>query len=65
MYEDLKLCFEQAEALGVPIWVGNTVLQICASAISQGAGPRNYSTIIQYWRKSRKVLLEGISEYMD
>jgi 3-hydroxyisobutyrate dehydrogenase-like beta-hydroxyacid dehydrogenase len=48
MYKDLKLCLEQAEALKVPMWVGNAVRQLCAFAISQAGGPRDFSTIIQY-----------------
>ena len=48
MYKDIKLCLEEAEALGVPMWVGNVVRQLCAYAISQGGGPRDGTTIIQY-----------------
>jgi 3-hydroxyisobutyrate dehydrogenase-like beta-hydroxyacid dehydrogenase len=48
MYKDLKLCLEEAESLRVPMWVGNAVRQLCAYAISQGGGPRDFSTIIQY-----------------
>jgi len=48
MYKDLKLCLEEAETLKVPMWVGNAVRQLCAYAISQGGGPRDFSTIIQY-----------------
>jgi 3-hydroxyisobutyrate dehydrogenase-like beta-hydroxyacid dehydrogenase len=48
MYKDTKLCLEEAEALGVPMWVGNVVRQLFAYAISQGGGPRDGSTIIQY-----------------
>ena len=48
MYKDIKLCLEEAEALGVPMWVGNVIRQICAYAISQGGGPHDGSTIIQY-----------------
>jgi 3-hydroxyisobutyrate dehydrogenase-like beta-hydroxyacid dehydrogenase len=48
MYKDLKLCLEEAENLNVPMWVGNAVRQLCAYAISQGGGPRDFSTIIQY-----------------
>jgi 3-hydroxyisobutyrate dehydrogenase-like beta-hydroxyacid dehydrogenase len=47
-YKDIKLCLEQAEALGVPMWVGNAVRQLWAYAMSQGAGPQDFTTIIQY-----------------
>jgi hypothetical protein len=48
MYKDVKLCLEQAEMLEVPMWVGNAVRQLWAYAVSQGGGPRDFTTIIQY-----------------
>ncbi len=48
IYKDVKLCLEQAETLGVPMWVGNAVRQLWAYAVSQGGGPRDFTTIIQY-----------------
>lgn len=51
IYKDLKLCLEQAEALGVPMWVGNAVRQLWAYVISQGGGASDYTTIIQYIEK--------------
>jgi len=48
IYKDLKLCLEQAETLGVPMWVGNAVRQLWAYAVGQGGGPRDFTTIIQY-----------------
>ena len=34
--KDLTLCTEQGEALGVPMWLANTVRQFYAHAVSQG-----------------------------
>jgi 3-hydroxyisobutyrate dehydrogenase-like beta-hydroxyacid dehydrogenase len=48
VYKDLRLCLEQAESLGVPMWIGNAVRQLWAYAVSQGGGPRDFTTIIQY-----------------
>lgn len=48
MHKDLKLCLEHAETLGVPMWVGNAVRQLWAYAVTQGGGPRDFTTIIQY-----------------
>jgi 3-hydroxyisobutyrate dehydrogenase-like beta-hydroxyacid dehydrogenase len=47
-YKDIKLCLEQAEDLGVPMWVGNTVRQLWGYIMSQGGGPKDFTTIIQY-----------------
>ena len=55
MYKDVKLCMEEAETLGVPMWVGNAVRQIWAYAVSQGGGPRDFTTIIQYIESSAGV----------
>lgn len=48
MYKDVKLCLEQSEILGVPMWVGNAVRQLWAYAMSQNGGPRDFTTIIKY-----------------
>jgi 3-hydroxyisobutyrate dehydrogenase-like beta-hydroxyacid dehydrogenase len=48
MYKDIKLCLEEAEALQIPMWMGNVVRQFCVYALGQGGGPRDGSTIIQY-----------------
>jgi len=48
IYKDIKLCLDQAEALGVPMWVGNAVRQLWGYAVSQGGGPQDYTTIIKY-----------------
>jgi len=48
IFKDLKLCLEQAEVLGVPMWIGNAVRQLWAYVVSQGGGTRDFTTIIQY-----------------
>ncbi len=48
MFKDLKLCLEGAEDLGVPMWVGNAVRHLWGYVVSQGGGPRDFTTIIQY-----------------
>ncbi len=48
MYKDVKLCLEQAETLGVPMWVGSAVRQLWSYVVGQGGGPRDFTTIIQY-----------------
>lgn len=48
IFKDLKLCLEQGEALGVPMWIGSAVRQVYAYAVGQGGGDRDFTTIIQY-----------------
>lgn len=46
--KDVRLCLEQAEQLGVPMWIGQAVRQMWAFAVSQGGGDEDISTIIKY-----------------
>jgi 3-hydroxyisobutyrate dehydrogenase len=48
MYKDVKLCLDHAEAVGVPMWVGNAVRQLWAYAVSRGGGNLDFTTIIKY-----------------
>ncbi len=48
LYKDLKLCMEQAEALSVPMWVGNSVRQIWEFVVSQGGGDQDFTEIVKY-----------------
>lgn len=38
LHKDVKLCMEEAEALGVPLWMGAAAKQFLAFAVAQGAG---------------------------
>lgn len=55
MCKDLKLCLEEADRLGVPMWIGNTVRQLWAYAVSQGGGAQDVTSLIRYletWAES-------------
>jgi 3-hydroxyisobutyrate dehydrogenase-like beta-hydroxyacid dehydrogenase len=47
MHKDLKLCLEEAEALGVPMWVGNAVRQLWVVACSEMGADNDFTTIVQ------------------
>jgi 3-hydroxyisobutyrate dehydrogenase-like beta-hydroxyacid dehydrogenase len=52
MYKDVRLCLEEAENLGVPMWVGSTVTQLWFHAMCQGRGNDDYTSIakmIEAW----------------
>jgi len=52
MYKDVRLCLEEAERLGVPMWVGSTVTELWFHAMCQGRGEDDYTTIakmIEAW----------------
>ncbi|RJG00178.1 NAD(P)-dependent oxidoreductase [Noviherbaspirillum sedimenti] len=48
MYKDVRLCVEEAEALGVPMWIAGTVKQVWGFATSQNAGKEDMTAIIKF-----------------
>jgi 3-hydroxyisobutyrate dehydrogenase-like beta-hydroxyacid dehydrogenase len=47
MYKDLRLCLEEAESLGVPMWVGSAVKQMFQLANSHIGPDKDFTTVIQ------------------
>jgi 3-hydroxyisobutyrate dehydrogenase-like beta-hydroxyacid dehydrogenase len=47
MYKDLKLCLEEAEAAGVPMWVANSVRQLWQHAHQEIGDDKDFTTIVQ------------------
>lgn len=45
---DIALGIQEAEALGVPLWLGSATHQFFSFALSQGDGPNDYSTLVKY-----------------
>ena len=48
MYKDVRLCMEEAEALGSPMWVGQPVKQWWSLAFSRGGKEEDFSNIMRY-----------------
>lgn len=48
LYKDVKLCMAEAEAMDVPMWLGNSVKQVLAFAVSQGSGDEASVALIKY-----------------
>jgi 3-hydroxyisobutyrate dehydrogenase-like beta-hydroxyacid dehydrogenase len=48
LYKDVKLCMAEAEAMDVPMWLGNSVKQFLAFAVSQGSGDEASVALIKY-----------------
>jgi 3-hydroxyisobutyrate dehydrogenase-like beta-hydroxyacid dehydrogenase len=51
LYKDVKLCMSEAEAMDVPMWLGNSVKQFLAFAVSQGTGDEASVGLIKYNEK--------------
>lgn len=48
LYKDVKLCMSEAEALDVPMWLGSSVKQVLAFAVTQGTGDEPSVALIKY-----------------
>ena len=48
MYKDLKLCLEEAEALGLTLSVASAVRQLWQATASEMGADRDFTTIMQY-----------------
>jgi len=59
LHKDVKLCLEEAEALGVPMWVGNAVCQLLALAkVTQGEAA-DITTIVKCVEQWAGVEVKG------
>jgi 3-hydroxyisobutyrate dehydrogenase-like beta-hydroxyacid dehydrogenase len=47
MHKDVKLCVEEAEAMGVPMWVGSAVRQLWAYTASRMGPDSDFTTIVK------------------
>jgi 3-hydroxyisobutyrate dehydrogenase-like beta-hydroxyacid dehydrogenase len=47
MYKDLRLCLEEAEGMGVPMWVGSMVRQMFQLATTQHGAGADFTTIVK------------------
>ena len=51
LYKDVRLCLEEAEALGCPMWLGSAVRQLLAYAVSQGTGDDTSVALIKHMER--------------
>lgn len=51
LHKDLSLFTAEAEALGVPAWVGSNVKQLLAFSLTQGMGDEASVTMIKHWER--------------
>lgn len=59
MYKDVKLCLDEAEQLGVPMWVASTVKQVCGFAAAQGRPEEDFTEVIKYMEQWVGVEVRG------
>ncbi len=51
LHKDVKLCLDEAEKAGVPLWVSPIARQFLSFAISQGDGPKDYARTIEHFER--------------
>lgn len=51
IHKDVSLGLEEAQALGVPMWVGQNTRQLWEYAITQGGADLDFSALIQYMER--------------
>jgi 3-hydroxyisobutyrate dehydrogenase-like beta-hydroxyacid dehydrogenase len=59
MYKDVALCFEEARAMEVPMWVGASVVQLWFQAMVEGRAQDDYTTLIRMIEGWSGVTVEG------
>jgi 3-hydroxyisobutyrate dehydrogenase len=51
MHKDVKLCLEEAERFGVPMFMGPAARQYLSMALAMGSGPEDFVSTIQHMEK--------------
>lgn len=59
MAKDLNLCISEAEALQVPMWIGNSVKQLWNYALAQGGPDQDFTRLITHLEKWANVVVGG------
>jgi len=57
--KDVNLCIGEAEALGVPMWVGNAVKQLWLYGLAQGGPDQDFTNLITHIEKWSGVTVGG------
>ena len=59
MTKDVRLCVEEAEALGVPMWIGQAVKQLWLYGLAQGGPEQDFTELIRHIEKWSDVTVGG------
>ena len=59
MYKDVKLCLEEAEQLGVPMWVGSAVRQMFQLSATENGSDKDLTTLIKCIERWAGVEVRG------
>jgi 3-hydroxyisobutyrate dehydrogenase-like beta-hydroxyacid dehydrogenase len=59
MSKDVNLCIAEADALGVPMWIGNAVKQLWLYALAQGGPDEDFTALITHIERWSGVTVGG------
>src|SRR5262245_15634268 len=59
MYKDVRLCLEEAEQLGVPMWVGSAVRQMFQLSVAENGADQDFTTLIKCIERWAGVEVRG------
>lgn len=59
MHKDVKLCVEEAEAMGVPMWVGSAVRQLWAYSASHMGADTDFTSVVRCIEEWAGVEVKG------
>lgn len=59
MHKDVKLCVEEAEAMGVPMWVGSAVRQLWAYSASRMGADTDFTSVVRCIEEWAGVEVKG------
>jgi 3-hydroxyisobutyrate dehydrogenase-like beta-hydroxyacid dehydrogenase len=65
IYKDVCLCLEEAEELGVPMWVCSAVRQLFTYAVTQGAAKQEMTTLVKYVEQWAGTEVKGREAYRE
>ena len=57
--KDVNLCIAEADALGVPMWIGNAVKQMWLYGLAQGGPDQDFTSLITHIEKWSSVTVGG------
>lgn len=58
-YKDISLCLEEAERLGVPMWLAPVIKQVIGFAVSQDGDQNDVTTLVKHYEKWCGIEIAG------
>jgi 3-hydroxyisobutyrate dehydrogenase-like beta-hydroxyacid dehydrogenase len=60
-FKDISLCLDEAQRLGVPLWLAPVIKQVIGFAISQDGDSNDVSTLVKHYEKWCGIEIAGVA----